>query len=184
MIEQCLHPPPLEHVCVFVPHCTDRTPSGAPHLPGALQGSRWHWSVVPILKISQVKPRGAGTEDCQRGGVPAFNPIQGTGSARGFSGQDACVGPFRWPPFSPTVMQGRGPGGDPGAKRAGREGASAMETWAGSRHQSNLWGVGAQRAWVPSWRHILSPGSLVRQLTHPASAFAIGRTHLPTTRSL
>lgn len=143
---------------MFLPHCTDPAPSGAPHLPGALQGGRWHWSVFPILKISQVKPRGAGTEECQRGGPPAFNPTQGIGSARGCSGQDAC--PFQRPPFGPTVMQGRGPGGDPGAKRAGREGASAMETQAGCRHQSDLWGAGAQRTWGPKLAPHLIPGEL------------------------
>ena len=74
------------------------------------------------------------------------------------SGQDAC--PFQRPPFGPTVMQGRGPGGDPGAKRAGREGASAMETQAGCRHQSDLWGAGAQRTWGPKLAPHLIPGEL------------------------
>ena len=136
------HPPSLEHVCMFVPHCTDCMPSGAPRLPGALRGGRWH------------------PEECQGGGVPAFNPTQGTGPTRGCSGQDACVGPFRWPPVGPKMMQGRGPGGGPGAKRAGREGASAMETQAGCRHQSDLWGVGAHRTGGPKLAPYLIPGEL------------------------
>lgn len=169
MIEQCLQPLPPHPWSMCV--CSSHTIQTVRHqeLPASQGHCEGAGGIPKNVREEEFQhltpPRALAPHEAAPARMHVSVPFGGRLSVPRCCREEGQVGALE-----PRELEGRGP-----VPWKPRQGVDTKVT-------CGEWGLRGQG--VPSWPHILSPESLVRQLTHPASAFAMGRTHLPATRAL